>query len=173
MGTELLLIDRAHLGAFSRPIAHVAAVPGTAAPVPVRGNLAAAGSSAEVVAVCCTSLGEEHLARLVWVRGHLGTRGVAHRGLQGVFCHSSPHLRTSPSLCWFPALNVLRLCFSPGSWGGRSEGWLLCSSSRTKLQAAVAAPAAGSVLSPVPRACLLLLSGTELLMQPSWTHWPC
>lgn len=56
-------------------------------------------------------------------------------GLQGVFCHFSPHLRTKPILVLVPrALNVLRLCFSPGSWGGRSRGWLPCSSSRTKFQ---------------------------------------
>lgn len=38
-------------------------------------------------------------------------------------------------------------------------------------QAPFAAPAAGSMLSQVARARLLLLSGMELLVQPSWTHW--
>lgn len=87
----------------------------------------------------CTSLGEEHLARLVWVRGQLCqdevTRGMAHIGLQGIFCRFYPYLKAKSIVVLVPrALNVLRLCFCPGSWRGRSRGWVLCSSSRTKLQ---------------------------------------
>lgn len=56
-------------------------------------------------------------------------------GLQGIFCHFSPYLKAKSITVLVPrALNVLRLCFSPGSWRGRSRGWFLCSSIRTKLQ---------------------------------------
>lgn len=56
-------------------------------------------------------------------------------GLQRIFCHFPPHLRAKSIIVLVPrALKVLRLCFSPGSWGGRSRGWLLYSSSRTKFQ---------------------------------------
>lgn len=99
---------------------------------------------------------------------------MAHMGLQRIFCRFPPHLRAKSITVLVPrALKVLRLYFSPGSWGGRSEQGVAAVLQQQD-QVPVAAPAAGSVLSQVARACLPLLSGMEMqLMQPSWTLWPC
>lgn len=96
---------------------------------------------------------------------------MAHMGLQGGFSHFPAHLGAKSIIVLVPrALSVLRLCFS---WQLGKEEQGAAAVLQQQDQAPVAAPAAGSVLSQVAWACLLLLSGTGLLIQPGQTHWPC
>lgn len=88
-------------------------------------------------------------------------------GLQGIFL---PYLKAESIIVLVPrALNMLRLCFSPGSCRGRSRGWLLCSSSRPKLQLLLQLLDLCSVKWHRPVSCC----SQALLMQPSQTRWPC